>query len=103
MNATGGSKTAVVHVSCYREAWCEAQASLLSYFQTEAKHGNNLLPTIFRMGATLPITAVVEKETLVYDGLILKWLSVSSQALITGDSCTFIFLTSLDMTDMLSC
>lgn len=36
---------------------------LLSYFQTEAKHGNNLLPAISRVGATLPITAVGDKET----------------------------------------
>lgn len=43
-----------------------------------------------------------KKQRLVYDGLILKWLSVSSQALVTGDSCTFIFLPPLHMTDLLS-
>lgn len=36
---------------------------LLSYFQTDTEYGNNLLPAIFRVGATQPITAAVEKET----------------------------------------
>lgn len=114
-NATGGSKTAVVRFMLQTAmVWSSSQPR----WSLPVRLGFTSW-AIFRLRQSMAIISSLpfsgleqlrplqqwwkKKQRLVYDGLILKWLSVSSQALITGDSCTFIFLPPLHrQTDLLS-
>lgn len=76
---------------------------LLSHTQTEADHGNNLFPAIFRVGATLSMRAVVGKQTkadLYCPDINIVFCEHSGSA--TGDWRAFMFLQPLHMADLIS-